>query len=271
MDEVSPAATPGADIMDEVSTPGKDDIMDEVSPAATPGTTPRRTPGTTPRGSAAPSTPSGATLPGTPPAEPSVAGSPPGTPPAEAPPSDAGTELLPEMWGHFRIQVKRPCLDAPYGGYVAICRYHALHANYGCQLSRSMQDNTDEQREAVLNMMRHWCNMAPRYDRQHKHVYSRIQLASTPSPAVVRAQVLIDPPPVIVKTDAEFKAEAAALLAPAVPVPEGCDRGRGGRARGRARGRAGGGRRGRGSGASGDSIDTDDLLFSDSSLDVSSS
>ena len=185
------------------------DIMDEVSPAATPGTTPRGTPGTTPRGSPAPSTSGGATLPGTPPAEPSVAGSPPGTPPAEAPPSGADTELLPEMWGHFRIQAKRPCLDAPYGGYVAICRYHALHANYGCQLSRSMQDNTDEQREAVLNMMRHWCNMAPRYDRQHKHVYSRIQLASTPSPAVVRAQVLIDPPPAIVKTDAEFKAEAA--------------------------------------------------------------
>ena len=57
----------------------------------------------------------------------------------------------------------------------------------------------------MLVSLKHWVNMASLFDRQRWHVAD--PLSTGLSPELVEARQLRDPPPAVVKTDAELDVE----------------------------------------------------------------
>ena len=112
-------------------------------------------------------------------------------------------------WGYFSFSRKSATNAPPHGGFEAMCKWHALNARTGCKKFMRIAGPTDEDEEACLNALCHWCNQANRYDRQRAHMRMPLRPADIPPAAVIEAQKLVAQPPGDVKTDVELDGAAA--------------------------------------------------------------
>ena len=73
------------------------------------------------------------------------------------------------------------------------------------QIPRLPDQPFDEESSNVRVSLKHWANRASLFDRQRRHVAD--PLCTRLSPELVEARQLRDPPPAVVKTDAELNVE----------------------------------------------------------------
>ena len=120
----------------------------------------------------------------------------------------AGLAKLPRLarWGYFTFSRKSAASSPPYGGIEASCVYHALNPKTGCKKFLRLEGPSSEAEEKCLNALHHWCNMAPRFNRQRTHLKMPLRDSDVPPPGVVEAQE----PPAVIKNDVELDKEEEA-------------------------------------------------------------
>ena len=123
----------------------------------------------------------------------------------------------PAPWGSFSFNRKLPKSAPPFGGFEAVCKFHALNSRTGCKKFVRFEGESLEDEQACLNKLRHWCNQARRFDRQRQHVRMPLRPQDVPSVEVVEAHKLVDDPPSSVRTDQELDGHVAKSAAKPVP------------------------------------------------------
>ena len=121
-------------------------------------------------------------------------------------PSDSRQRL--PKWGSFSFHRKSAALAPPHGGIEAVCRFHALNDKTGCKKFVRIQGSADSDEEQCLNILRHWCNQATRFDRQRKHMRMPLRPQDIPATELIELQKLDSDPPTHVLTDKDLDADA---------------------------------------------------------------
>ena len=119
----------------------------------------------------------------------------------------------PDPWGSFTFNRKMPRSAPPFGGLEAVCRFHALNAKTGCKKFVRFEGPTPEHEHKTLQILRRWCNMSKKFNRQRNHIRMPLRESDIPNSEVISQQQLTDDPPEIPVTDEELD-RAARGIAP---------------------------------------------------------
>jgi len=108
-------------------------------------------------------------------------------------------------WGYFIFALIRN--KNRTWSWQCTCKCHALSAWTGCKRKKVLRPDKpfEEESSNVLVSLKHWANRASLFDRQRWHIAD--PLCTRLSPELVEARQLRDPPPAVVKTDAELDVE----------------------------------------------------------------
>lgn len=139
--------------------------------------------------------------------------------PPPAPGLPAGIERRRSYWGPFRLTPKPPTATDRFGRWEASCPFHRKNTRTGCKKSDMVLGGTQEDQERSLWRLKHWCNSALHFTRQHQHVYYTVHDDNCPAPAITTSQMIPADrkPPGLVRTDVELAAEEAARAVVAAP------------------------------------------------------
>mmetsp|Transcript_89804 Transcript_89804/g.290156 ORF Transcript_89804/g.290156 Transcript_89804/m.290156 type:complete len:1098 (+) Transcript_89804:100-3393(+) len=104
-----------------------------------------------------------------------------------------GLGLLREMhrWGPFRFTPKRPSGGAVrWGRWEAACCFHAKSSKTQCTKSDKVQGPTQEDQDASIARLRHWCNGAKRFRLQRNHVAWTVTQDACPHMQIILSQCI---------------------------------------------------------------------------------
>ena len=126
-------------------------------------------------------------------------------------------------WGGAKCKItwRAPGRDCVHGAWQAKCPYHRRSAITACTKSLNLAEDTDEQRELTLRMVKNWLLQARSFDRAWKHQQWNPRSYECPSEHIL--DIKAEQMPALseaTQTDDELDARAARAALASTPTPK---------------------------------------------------
>ena len=100
------------------------------------------------------------------------------------------------QWGPFRMTFSGPEKRPKFGSWQAACPYHKLSEVTMCKKAIGLRNETAEEKQNCLRLLKLWCLQAPNHDRRrhHNNVNPRVAELLDDSVLEARLEALSEPP-----------------------------------------------------------------------------